>query len=100
MPRRRAVLEELDYLQMLTPRRNPRAVTAYRCCLLGLIPFVGMVLGFVAIILGVLGWRHARFHPDDQGMLHSVVGIVVGSLELLTNWVGFLLILSALGVAR
>lgn len=101
MARRRPMVEEpLDLRVLLVPHKNGLAVRAYRCGLYGLIPFAGLVLGGPAILLGMLGLRHALINPDAEGGLHSVLAIVMGTLELLTNGAGCLLILSGLGIVR
>lgn len=68
---------------------NPPAKAAYRCAVYGLIPGAGLLLGPAAMFLGMLGWRHFRKAPQGLGAGHAVAAILLGSLELLSNVVGF-----------
>ena len=77
---------------MSVPSSNPRAMAAYRCAVYGLIPLAGLVLGPVAVALGILGWRHYRAHPKDRGQGHAGAAVILGALELLTNSIGLTLI--------
>lgn len=88
-PRRplRDPAEESDEpVSTIIPYKNPKALLAYYCGVFGLIPGVGLILGPVALILGILGIRYVNAHPTAKGTGHAVVGIVLGSLELLFNW--------------
>jgi len=77
---------------MFSEPNNPRAMTAYRCAIYGLIPVAGLLLGPAALALGLAGWRHARQTPDRQGVGQAVTAVILGALELLTNAVGLALI--------
>lgn len=68
---------------------NRPAVASYRCAVYGMIPLLGLILGPAAICWGVVGWRRYRSHPDERGHAHALFGIIVGSLEILTNILGF-----------
>jgi hypothetical protein len=78
--------EKGDATGGVIPYKNPTALTAYYCGVFGLISCFLLlgVFGIVPIILGVLGLRHARRHPESRGQAHAIVGIVLGSVELLT----------------
>ena len=67
------------------PASNPRARCAYICAIFGLIPIAGLVLGPFATLLGWIGYRRAKTDPASDGLGHSVVSIVLGVLEFLTN---------------
>ena len=77
---------------MIPEPNNPRAMTAYRCAIYGLIPVAGLLLGPVAVAWGLAGWRHSRLNPDSHGVGHAVLAVILGLLELLTNAVGLALI--------
>lgn len=77
---------------MIPEPNNPRAMTAYRFAIYGLIPVAGLLLGPVAVALGLAGWRHSRRHSDSPGVGHAVTAVILGTLELLTNAVGLALI--------
>lgn len=70
---------------------NPAALTAYRCSLWGLIPFVGLVLGPMALGLGIFAWWRNRTHPNPQQAGRAVAAMIIGGATLLTNWSGLVL---------
>ena len=65
----------------LFPYRNPTSLFAYYLGIFGLIPPLGVVLGPLAIILGVLGLRAAGRAPEVKGAGHSWTGMVLGALD-------------------
>jgi hypothetical protein len=79
---------------------NPRALTAYRFAVYGLIPLAGLFLGPIAVALGVLGLRHCRAHPADKGQGHAGAAVLLGVLEVLTNTVGLTFIWIGLASLR
>jgi hypothetical protein len=85
-PRRPRV--EMDVFGSFTPWKNPAAVYAYAVSLAALTPVVGVVLGLVAIVLGLVGlWRRRRW-PEVQGANFALAGIVLGALNTLFNGAG------------
>jgi hypothetical protein len=70
------------------PPRNGLGVAALILGILALLAAVsilgGILLGLVAIILGVLGWRRAKRGEATNGGL-AVVGLVTGSLAVLIS---------------
>ncbi|MCX7701945.1 MAG: hypothetical protein N2039_13795, partial [Gemmataceae bacterium] len=64
----------------LIPYKNPQALGAYYCGIFSLIPCLGLILGPIALILGVLGLRYRSMHPTAAGGPHALVGIILGSL--------------------
>ena len=93
-PRRRR--NEGDATGGLIPYKNPKALASYYCGVFGLISCFLLlgVFGIVPIILGFLGLKHARQHPESKGQVHAIVGIVLGSIEVLTflAQVGFIIV--------
>ncbi len=81
---------------MCNPNRT--AYTAYRYARLGLIPFAGLLFGPLALVCGIVGLNREKDHPTVQGTARAKFGIVLGALELLTNWLGLLFMLIGLGV--
>jgi hypothetical protein len=65
------------------PYKNPPALTAYYLGLFSLFPFLGAVLGVVAVVLGIMGLRKKRETPEVKGSVHAWVGIGCGSLGFL-----------------
>lgn len=62
------------------PYKNTKALTAYYCGVFALIPCFGSILGFVALVFGILGLRYAKTHPEAGGKVHAWIGIIVGVL--------------------
>ena len=85
---------------MIPQPNNPKALAAYRCAIYGLIPVAGLLLGPIAVALGILGWRHFRNHPGDRGGGHAAAGVILGLLELLTNGIGLSFIAFGLASLR
>ncbi len=64
----------------IVPYKNVKALLAYYLGVFSVIPVVGIVLGIAAFILGLLGLKFARAHPESKGKVHAWIGIVVGGL--------------------
>lgn len=62
----------------LFPYKNAQALWAYYLGVFAFVPFFGILLGIVALILGVRGLRYVDVHPDAQGKAHAWVGIILG----------------------
>ena len=75
---------------------NRLALMAYRCSLLALIPFFGLVFGPLAVVLGLLGRRSERRQPSERGAGQAMAAIVLGVATLLTQWAGLFFILHGL----
>jgi hypothetical protein len=67
-------------LNKVIPYRNIPALAGYYCAVFALIPFVGILLGLLAMSLGIAGLRVARRNPAAGGKIHAWVGIVLGLL--------------------
>lgn len=79
------------------PVGNPRARTAYRCALIGLIPIVGLILGPPAVVYGRLGYRDAKAGLEGKGLGHSFISMVLGGMETVANGLGLPLLAHGLG---
>lgn len=64
----------------IIPYKNPPALVSYYLGVFSLVPFVGIVLGIAAVILGLIGLRAARANPASGGKVHAWIGIVLGGL--------------------
>jgi hypothetical protein len=62
----------------MIPTRNPQALTAYYVGLFAFIPFIGLPIGIVALVLGIKGFLFARQNPEVHGTTHAWVGIICG----------------------
>jgi len=87
-PRRRE--KESDDVKFgdLTPWKNPAAVYAYRCAVVGITPVVGLFLGPAAILLGAVGWLRHRVDPSIHGYSQSRAAVALGLMEMLFNGAG------------
>ncbi len=98
-PRRRATPEESD-----TPFAGPideanrGAVWAYRLCVLGLVPGLGLVLGPVGVVWGGLALARGRKNPAFTAVGPARAAVFLGAALALTNWFGLALML--LGLSR
>ena len=83
----------------LIPYKNAKALAAYYCGVFGLIScfLVLGIFGIVPIVLGFMGLKYAKQHPEAKGQAHAITGIVLGFLELLTflGQVGYIVFLIA-----
>src|SRR4051794_16067536 len=79
-PRRRRLRddEEGDVTGGIIPYKTPAALASYYCGVFALIPFIGLLLAPLAIILGIMGLIKASAHPKARGRVHAVTGIVFG----------------------
>lgn len=75
----------VDGIERLIPRDNPDAIGAYYTGLFAIVPFLGLVLGIIAIVLGVRALRAVGRDPGVRGKTHAWVGIILGSIFLLFN---------------
>lgn len=75
---------------------NHAAVTGYTCAKYAVIPPAGLILGPIALIFGFIGWLRVKRNPSLQGNWPAVVAMFIGSLTLITNWVGLALIVIGL----
>ena len=66
-------------VDQVIPYHNPKALIAYYLGVFSLIPIVGLALGPAALILGILGIRASNANPKAHGMVHAIVGIVLGA---------------------
>jgi hypothetical protein len=73
------------------------AMAAYRCAVFGMIPLAGLLLGPLAVILGLVAYRRIKATPEKStGPVLAVV--TLGLAVLVTNWVGVtLMVLGWLG---
>ena len=78
---RPVMADTTDYsLGGLIPYRNSNALISYYVGLFSFFPFVGLIMGIVAIVLGVRGLKLAGAQPEVKGKTHAWVGIILGGL--------------------
>ena len=66
----------------IIPYKNPHALAAYYLGVFSLIPLLGLVLGAIAVPLGVSGLKKRARNPVIRGAVHAWVGIILGSLSV------------------
>ena len=91
-------VEQDNPMSAVVPYKNPKALIAYYLGIFSLIPCIAIPLGISAFILGVLGLKFLKTHPNAHGKVHAWIGIVLGGLCALANIVG--LIAMFMGVRR
>lgn len=69
-----------DSVNKIIPYRNVPALAGYYCAVFALIPFLGILLGLIAFVLGFVGLRQARQNPAAGGRVHAWAGILLGGL--------------------
>jgi len=65
-------------LDALIPAHNPQALASYYIGLFSLIPFIGLPMGIVALVLGIRGLKFGKANPGVHGTTHAWVGIICG----------------------
>lgn len=76
---------------LLTSQQNAntnRALLAYRCCCIGLIPPLGLVLAPLGILLALLAALRGRNDPDFKGRMLVRASVMLGAALTVTNWLG------------
>jgi hypothetical protein len=96
-PRRRR--RRRDAVEKIIPYHNPLALAAYYCGVFSLIPGLALLLGPIAVILGILGIRSARVHERAGGIGHAITGLVLGILTTIANVVVAFIFGRAIGEA-
>jgi len=67
------------------PYKNPLALTAYYTGVFSIIPLAGFILGIIALVLGIKGWKAYKRTPQIRGQVHAWIGIIAGSLSILVH---------------
>jgi hypothetical protein len=80
-------------LGRLVPTRNPAALVAYYLGIFSLIPILGALLGPAALLLGIKGAKAAPHAPGQVGKVHAWIGIALGIVTTLANWVVILTVI-------
>lgn len=87
-PRRRA-LDRSEIRASFLPEGNRAAKWAYVSVLVGLIPGLGVLTGFLAVALGFIGRRIAKQDPDQRGLGHACMAMMMGGFEVFSQGVGW-----------
>ncbi len=71
-------------VQTLIPTSNPAALMAYYCAVFSIIPVFGLLLGPIALILGVVGLQKIKTDPRLAGTAHAWIGLALGGVVTLS----------------
>ena len=89
-----------DPLSTIIPYKNSKALISYYLGLFSIIPFVGLILGIVAIVFGSQGMKFAGENPEAKGKAHAGIGIGCGLVGTLFNLAIVAVIILALVQSR
>src|SRR5436190_22628793 len=96
-PRRRDLASENDTpFSEQVQLRNPEAACAYRVSLYALIPPLSLILGPLAVLLGLRARRRGRRDPNFTRAGLATAAIVLGALLTVTSWAGLTLMILGL----
>ncbi|HWB19304.1 MAG TPA: DUF4190 domain-containing protein [Phycisphaerales bacterium] len=79
---------------MMVPYHNGPALAGYYVAVASLICGLGLVLGPVAVILGIIGYRKYVRQPEVRGMTHAWVAMIVGGAVFVLNVAAIVLIIN------
>jgi len=79
----------------LIPLKNPKALTSYYLGLFSIFPLFGIVLGRIAMSMGLQGLKLEKAQPQVKGGTHARIGIGCGALGFLMN-LAFIILFIAL----
>ena len=68
--------QQQDAVATIIPYKNVPALIAYYCGVFSLIPC--LFIGWAGLILGIMGLKRAKEHPEAKGKVHAWIGIIVG----------------------
>ena len=77
--------EKGDTTGGVIPYKNPHALTAYYLGLFSIIPVIGLILGGIALPLGISGLKKRKQNPAIRGSVHAWIGIIGGGLSVLVH---------------
>lgn len=73
-----------DAVSTLIPYKNSNALASYYLGIFGIafgcIPVLGLIMPIAAIVMGRMGLKYRKEHPEAHGTAHAWVGIVCGSI--------------------
>ena len=58
------------------PYKNVPALLGYYCGVFAIIPC--LFIGWAGLVLGIIGLKRAKEHPEVKGKVHARIGILVG----------------------
>jgi hypothetical protein len=79
---------------------NPTARRAYYCALYGLIPFLGLLLGPLALVFGWSAWRQEKAKAGRGRTWPAFAILLFGVAITLSNWLGVAMMVYGLAFAE
>ncbi|MCK5806489.1 MAG: hypothetical protein KAI66_26905 [Lentisphaeria bacterium] len=67
----------------IIPYKNPKALIAYYLGIFSILPLIGLFMGVAAVILGIMGLKDRKAHPQIKGSVHAGIGIGCGGLMVI-----------------
>ena len=77
----------------LIPYKNPAALVGYYLSIFSCIPLIGLVLGPIAIFLGIRGLIQVSHHSERKGTVHAWIALALG---LIGTAIGVLMLVAIL----
>jgi hypothetical protein len=72
-------------VETLIPYRNKLALAGYYLGFASIFPIFGILFACFALTFGILGLNRAVKYPESRGLVHAVIGIVLGMVSLACN---------------
>jgi hypothetical protein len=91
--------EKGDATGGIIPYKNPPALISYYFGVFSLIPFLGILLGIAAVILGIIGLKRKNKNPIIKGTVHAWIGIICGWCFAFI-WISLVIIMVASSMAK
>jgi len=83
----------------IIPYKNPPALIAYYTGVFALFPCLALILGPIAVVLGIIGFSRYLKTPIIAGAVHAWIGIILGGGSFLLNLVILILVIIASATA-
>lgn len=84
--------------EQIIPTKNPMALAGYYTGVFSLIPCFGLIIGPIALVLGMLAFKALKQNPMLPGKGHAIAALVMGGLSTLLNW-GAVIFMVIAGIA-
>ena len=83
-PRRKPPNGDNEVFGTFLPANNPTAVRAYRAGVFAMVPFLGLMLGPLAVMLGIIAGRKCR-DPEIGGRSLARAAVIFGWANFFTQ---------------
>jgi hypothetical protein len=87
-----------DALSSVIPYKNVPALIGYYCGVFAIIPC--LFIGWAGLVLGIMGLKRAKEHPEAKGKVHAWIGIIAGGFFALLYTVGTIMMAVASVTAK